>query len=164
MWNPDNRVQFDEIVADLMEDPDVQSMKYLPQHSKTVNCLDHSVYVAYLSFLLCRRLGLNYTAAARGGLLHDFYLCSWEEADKSTRRRRLWLHPHKALENAETRYELSKLEKDIIVKHMWPLTRPLPRHKESFVVSLADKICAVMEMCRLYSAFKVQKHLAPLTA
>ena len=37
------------------------------------------------------------------------------------------------------------MEEDIIGKHMWPLTAPLPYYKESYMVSLADKICAVCE-------------------
>lgn len=159
MWKPQNREEFHAIVEDLLKDPDVQYMKELPQHSKHCSCLDHSMYVAYLSFLLCRRWGLDYVAAARGALLHDFSLHNWEEEDYGVQR--LWHHPHMALENANARYDLSEKEQDIIVKHMWPLTRPLPRHRESFVVSLADKLCALMEMSRLYRAFRVKKHLAP---
>lgn len=158
MWNPENRVHFAAIVDDLLRDETVQGMRELPQHSKTCNCFEHSLYVAYLSFLVCRRLKLDYVAAARGGLLHDYYLCNWEEEGVGVRR--LWQHPHIALENAKKRYDLTVVEEDIIVKHMWPLTRPLPRHRESFVVSMADKLCALMEMSHLYRLFKVSKHLS----
>lgn len=153
-----NKDDFNEIVKDLLADPDVQSMRELPQHSKTCNCLDHSIYVAYLSFLICRRLGLDYKAAARAGLLHDFALRNWDEEDEFGIRR-LWVHPKLALENAAERYELSAREQDIIVKHMWPLTPVPPRHWESFFVGVADKLCALMEMSRLYKAFRVKKHL-----
>lgn len=159
MWKAENRVEFEAIIRDLLEDPDVISMKDLPQHSKTANTLDHSLYVAYLSFLFCRRFNLDYVAAARGGLLHDFALRNWDTEDYGVKR--LWHHPHFALQNAEERYALSDKEKDIIVKHMWPLTRPLPRHRESFVVSMADKLCAFMEMSRLYRLLRVKKKLTP---
>ena len=162
MWNPDNYKEFISIVGDLLEDPDVLSMREQPQHSKTMNCLDHSIYVAYLSFLISRKFKLDFVAAARGGLLHDLHLKNWDEEDDGIRR--LWRHPHYALENAAARYNLSNLEKDIIVKHMWPLTRPLPRHKESFVVSIADKICAISERVRLHRALKVQQNLSPVAA
>lgn len=160
LWKDKHRAQFGAIIQDLLDDPDVQSMKDLPQHSKYSNCFDHSIYVAYLSFLICRRLGYDYVAAARGGLLHDFALRNWETEEYGMSR--LWDHPYMALENARGRYRLTCVEEDIIVKHMWPLTRPLPRHKESFVVSMADKLCAVLEMTRLYRLFKVQKKLVPL--
>lgn len=154
LWKLENRDEYESIVNDILCDPAVQELKTISQHSKTCNRLDHCLYVSYLSFLFCRRFGLNYVAAARAGLLHDFFF-----EDKEDGVRRIWQHPHSALANAATRHSLSALERDIIVKHMWPLTRPLPRYRESFVVTVADKICAALEMCRLYRLFRVHKHL-----
>ena len=37
---------------------------------------------------------------------------------------------------------------DIIVKHMWPLTVTLPKYRESYIVTLADKYCATSEMLK----------------
>ena len=37
------------------------------------------------------------------------------------------------------------MEKDIIVKHMWPLSPWMPKYRESFTVSMMDKYCAMME-------------------
>ena len=42
-------------------------------------------------------------------------------------------------------FELNELERDIILKHMFPLTLKLPRYRESYIVLLADKYCAVYE-------------------
>lgn len=44
-------------------------------------------------------------------------------------------------------------------KHMWPLTAPLPYYKESYMVSLADKICATLEMAHLYGLLGVRRNL-----
>ena len=159
MWRFENRLQFEEIIDDLTRDEEVQALAALPQHRKNCTRLDHCIYVSYLSFLICRRLGLDYVAAARAGLLHDFHY-GGEDAGI----RRLWRHPHDALENACARYPLSEMERDIIVKHMWPLTKALPSYRESFVVSLADKICAMFEMSLLYRLFRVKKHLGPVAA
>ena len=160
MWKPENYEEFIAIVDDLLKDPQVLALRDMDQHNKHSNRLDHSIYVAYLSFLFCRRAGLDYVAAARGGLLHDFHF-----DDKDTEGvTRLWRHPHKALANAKQRHQLNEVEEDIIVKHMWPLTRPLPRHRETFVVSMADKLCAVMEFSLLYRAFRVKLHLTPAFA
>ena len=49
-----------------------------------------------------------------------------------------------ALREAEARFDLTDKEKDIIVKHMWPLSPWMPRYKESFTVSMMDKYCAMM--------------------
>ena len=89
-------------------------------------------------------------AAARAGLLHDLYLCDWKKARVSPWQR-LLVHPQMALENAE-QFGLSELERDIILKHMWPVTlRRIPRHRESVVVNLADKLCASAEFLRIYN-------------
>lgn len=158
MWKSENRNHFNQIIADLMADPEVKALSEMTQHGKkAATRLEHSIYVAYLSFLACRRLGLDYEAAARAGLLHDFHFGDSEDGIK-----RLWQHPHAALANAEKKYDLSDVEKDIIVKHMWPLTRPLPKHKETVVVSMADKLCALMEFSRLSRLFRMRKHLAPV--
>ena len=94
---------------------------------------------------------------ARAGLLHDLYLQKWEETDVG-RFRRLVIHPQLALENARA-FGLSPMEEDIIGKHMWPLTAPLPYYKESYMVSLADKICAALEMAHLYGLLGVRRNL-----
>ena len=64
---------FVNCVRDLLDSPEVQSMRALPHHPGT-SCYEHSVFVAYVSFRLARRWGLDYRAAARAGLLHDLYL------------------------------------------------------------------------------------------
>ena len=153
MWKLENREDFEEIIADILADPEVLALGDTKHHGNASSRLDHSLYVSYLSFLCCRRLGLDYVAAARAGLLHDFFF-----EDKTDGIKRLWRHPHIALQNAEGRYTLSDLEKDIIVKHMWPLTRPLPRHRESFVVSMTDKLCAFLEFSKMARLFRVKKN------
>ena len=157
MWNEKDRAAFLELVGPLLQEADVQEMRDFSQHAEGISCYDHSLFVSYLSFLMAKRLGLEYRAAARGGLLHDLHLCHWEDTAVG-RARRLVLHPLLAVQNAE-KFGLNDMERDIIVKHMWPLTRPLPRYRESFVVSLADKICATAEMLHLYRSSKVQYRL-----
>ena len=54
-------------------------------------------------------------------------------------------HPVVALHNANKYYNLNNLEKDIIVKHMWPLTIVPPKYMEGYVVMYADKYCGFVE-------------------
>ena len=58
-------------------------------------------------------------------------------------------HPKTALKNASQVFELNDREKDIIIKHMFPLTPGLPRFKESWIVTISDKICSIMEILHL---------------
>lgn len=55
------------------------------------------------------------------------------------------MHPRIAVKNAEKITELSDLERDIILKHMWGATIAPPKYKESYIVTLVDKYCAIKE-------------------
>lgn len=109
--------QFFSCIRDLMNTPTVNSMKEIPQHIN-VNCLDHSIYVSYISFLLSRFLRLDYVACARGALLHDLFLYDWR-TEVIYKKKHLISHPSAALKNATAAFELTEKEKDIIEKHMW---------------------------------------------
>jgi len=156
MWNPGNLLEFQSCVADLLQSPAVRSMNQVGAHLST-NCLEHSLFVAYVSFLFCRFLHWDFVAAARGGLLHDLFL--YNRKLDPYEGKHLLHHPLCALENARRLCTLSERESDIIVKHMWPLTPKLPRYRESFVVSTADKICALAECLPLYRWMHVRTKL-----
>ena len=38
------------------------------------------------------------------------------------------------------------IEKDIISKHMWPVTFSAPKYLESYTITFVDKYCAVKEL------------------
>ena len=57
------------------------------------------------------------------------------------------MHSLIALRNASQITDITELERDIIVKHMWPATRPLPKYMESYVITVIDKYCALLEVC-----------------
>ncbi len=155
MWREQNRALFLACLNDLEKDPFVCQLKRFRQHTAATTRYDHCLCVAYFSFTLCRWLGWDYKAAARAGMLHDLYLDEWEGSEDGTLAR--WrTHPRAALENAR-RYGLSRREEDIIVNHMFPLTLTLPRYKESYVVSTADKIAAVLEKTHLATPLGIRK-------
>jgi uncharacterized protein len=161
-WKAENRAAFVECVRPLLDEPMVQQLRRYQQHTPGTSRYDHCMAVAYFSFTACRRLGLDYTAAARGGLLHDLYLENWPGSDGGALSR--WRsHPQAALENAR-RYGLSPKEEDIIVKHMWPLTARLPRYRESYIVSCADKIAAVLEKTHLARPLGIRNSIRLVTA
>ena len=149
-------IEFKNCIGDLMQNEAVCSMKRFIQHGD-VTCLEHSISVSYNSYLVCRRLGLDYQSAARGALLHDFFLYDWHTT-KPENGLHGFAHPGIALKNANEEFCLNEMEKDIIAKHMWPLTVRLPQYKESFIVSFVDKFCSTAEIIR----FRKMKHPNPL--
>ncbi len=121
-------------------------MKKYIQHGR-ISTYDHVVSVVCLSFYLNRRfhLGAPERELVRGAFLHDFYLYDWHENGYLGRFHGLH-HPAIALENAQKRYQLSELERNIIASHMWPLTPfAMPKSRAAFLVCLADKICSSYE-------------------
>ena len=61
-----------ELVADLLENESVQSLKQYRHHIKTTR-FQHSVNVSYYNYLICKFFRWDAVSAARAGLLHDLY-------------------------------------------------------------------------------------------
>ncbi len=144
VYVPDDDEYINE-VKDILENETFQSMKSFIQHGKT-SCLEHCIAVSYRSYLTCKRNGWNARAAARAGLLHDLFLYDWHwsRAETGTSWHGI-THPRRALENAEKVFDLTPLEKEIILRHMWPLTLWLPRSREAYAVIYHDKVCSLKE-------------------
>jgi uncharacterized protein len=138
--------EYKSCIKDLTQHESIYSMDDFAHHKKTTR-LEHSLHVSYRSYLACRKLGLDYRSAARGGLLHDFYFYN-SHVTRPDNGRHCFCHPTIALENAVQLFDLNRVEKDIIVKHMWPVTVKPPKYKESFVVTLVDKYCASVEFAQ----------------
>ena len=68
-------------------------------------------------------------------------------------------HPGIALKNASAEYQLTPREKDIIKKHMWPLTVVPPMCREAWIVTLADKWCSTLETLHLHHGHGAVKYL-----
>ena len=139
------RKEFILLVDDILRNQEFLKLKEFFHHTNHI--YDHVIRVSYISYVIAKALRLDYRSAARGGLLHDFFLYDWRERKATDLSKALHgrEHPHIALANARGQFDVSDLEADIIVKHMFPKTRQLPRYKESFVVSLSDKISSIYE-------------------
>ena len=83
-------------------------------------------------------------------MLHDYYLYTVSEKQKETKMSDFEhgrTHPQLSVDNARAKFRLTLKEQNIIRSHMWPLT-PLhmPMSKEAWLVTMADKYCAVREI------------------
>ncbi len=136
--------------GDIYNSEQVQSLEQFEQHFK-INRLQHIRSVAYLSFLISRKLGLDYTETARAATMHDLFYYDWREDDLSHKLHG-YRHPGFALKNAYYLCgTLTSKESDIIKHHMWPLTPTPPKYAESYVVTAMDKYCATIEMIYSFS-------------
>lgn len=144
-------------ISDILSNKVVMSSDAIMHHSKT-SCYRHMFNVAYYSYKMCKFFKLDYVSAARGAMLHDLYLYTWHKERgviMGLLKRHPWIHPKIALQNAVQNFDLNDIEKDIIAKHMWPVTIKFPKYAETFIVGIADKLCCVMEM--FHDLFKVKE-------
>lgn len=135
-------------ISDILTNKVVMSSDTILHHSKT-SCYRHMFNVSYYTYKMCKALNLDYVSAARGAMLHDLYLYTWRMEKGpliSILKKHSWIHPKIALQNADKYFELNDIEKDIILNHMWPVTIRFPKYAESFIVTIADKLCCVMEI------------------
>ncbi|KRK97938.1 HD superfamily hydrolase [Secundilactobacillus odoratitofui DSM 19909 = JCM 15043] len=140
-WRQDS--EYVALVSDLLAKPEVQKLANYTQHHHS-NRLDHSISVSYDSYLIAKKHHLNVRVTARAGLLHDLFYYDWRTT-KFNLGSHAFIHPRVALRNAEKLTELTPMEKDIILKHMWGATAALPKYRESVIVSLVDDKEAVTE-------------------
>ncbi len=142
--------EFLSAIQDLIYTPEVQQLCDIAQHSPDANRYQHSLYVAYTSYHICKKLRLNAVAAARGGLLHDFEIRSLVLTPPHPIIM-FFVHNKIALNHAANCFSLTHTERNIIASHMWPLT-PLavPQYAESIIVNIADTYCATVELLGLY--------------
>lgn len=155
--------EFLETTEELLGSDDVRMMGSWKHHGH-ITTLDHSLFVAYLSFRAARLFRLDAVAAARGGLLHDLYL--YDPRDKSAHPgNQCFDHPRAAARNAAELTELSRKEHNIILSHMWPLGGAMPRSVEALLVDFVDTLCAGMEFSGIYHPSVLRERLGvqPLT-
>jgi uncharacterized protein len=139
-----------EAAADILSSSEMQKSKSHVQHGR-VSVYSHSVAVAKYSVAFARkmRIKVDYRSLVRGALLHDFFLYDWhDDWDKLHG----FKHPRIALENAKKLFDLNKKEREIIRKHMWPMTFiNIPRCREAWLVCIIDKYCSMLETLKISS-------------
>lgn len=141
--------EFYFIISDIVNNKTVKEMKNFNQHYDC-DCFSHCLDVSYNCYKICKKLGLDYKSAARAGMLHDLFLYDWRERQPNRKGLHAFTHPYTAYENASKLFKLNKKEKDIIIKHMWPLTVIPPRYLESYIITIVDKYCALKESYKYY--------------
>lgn len=154
--NNENCDGFFDLVSEIYHSDEVQSLKQYEQHLD-IDRLQHITSVSYLSYKVCKHFGWDYKSAARAATMHDLFYYDWRDGENGKwHRLHGYKHPsYAAMNAAELCPNITKHEIDIIKHHMWPLTLLPPKTKEGFVVSLADKYSAALEV--LYSVSKSYK-------
>lgn len=137
--------------------PIVASMNNYMQH-RSVTTLQHCINVAIISMIIVKYFSIkvNENELIEGAILHDFYLYDWHNGRIRNEGLHGFSHPKVAAKNAKKYLDINKNVENIIESHMFPLTiTKIPKSKEAFIVSIADKICAVKENLN-FNVYKVK--------
>lgn len=133
------QVEFNDIISDILKNEEIIGLRYEYHHG--ISRLDHSLNVARLTFNMCKLFKIEkIEEVTRAALLHDFYKTG---EDSSFRR-----HPTTAVNNAKRVFNVNDMQADIIYNHMFPATLRIPKYKETWIVTTADKLVAINECTR----------------
>lgn len=148
---------FINIIKDLLENETVKQMHNYKQHCET-SCFDHCLIASYYCYRYCKKFNLDYISCSRAAMVHDLFLYDWRKRENGRKGLHAFTHPKTAYENASKLFNLNDKEADIILKHMWPVTFSLPKYKESYILTLVDKYCALNETkAAIYNMFCQKK-------
>lgn len=152
------------VLEGIAADPRVQYMNTVKQH-RTTTTYDHVVNVVVVAYLLNKHLRLHQDIKDLlvGAMLHDYFLYDWRNNNIGmTGFNHGFQHPQIAMNNAVRDFNVDDKVQNIISQHMWPYTiTKIPRCREAWIVTAADKICAVKELCgaRCYKFKSSQRSL-----
>ena len=138
-------MKFIRIIKKTIKHNNYKKLKNIKHHINS-NTYRHSIKVAYLCYHHSTKYNLNVDLMSliRGALLHDYFLY---DRRKTKKLFHLITHPKTAYKNAILDYEnINKIEKDIILRHMFPLTLIPPKTKEGWLVCFYDKIATITDI------------------
>ena len=145
---------FHKIIDDIINNDVVLEMKKFRQHCN-VSCFAHCLNVSFVCYKVAKKLGLDYVSIARAGMLHDLFLYDWHGKKGNRKGFHAFTHGRCALENAMKVFSLNEKEKDMIKKHMWPVTPIPPKSIEGVILTFVDKYCAVKETIQYLKSKRV---------
>ena len=143
-----NNKEFMENVNPIIIYEKVQRMKQFIQHGNT-SCFEHCYMASYYTYFICKKLHLDYKSASKAAMLHDFFLYNWR-IKEDYHRLHAFTHGKMACKNACLEFDLNDKEKEMITKHMWPITVIPPKYKETYILTLVDKYCTMEELFVYY--------------
>jgi uncharacterized protein len=145
-----DRALFNAYAKDILEHALFKAGKKIFSHG-SITIYDHSIAVAERAFTMVeKRQDIDKKCVVRAALLHDFFLYEWHIPGWRYILHG-WAHPAIAAKKAREIFNITDKEYSCIKTHMWPWTLfTLPRCREGWIISVADKIIALKEaaLCR----------------
>ena len=149
--------EFCRTTRELLASEQVRSMGRWNHHGR-ITTLDHSLFVAYWSYRAAKRWGWTPGPPPGAGCSTT---CISTIPGRSRPTTQPVLHPPGG--GPEERLglcgSLTPMEENIIVSHMWPLAKTMPRSREAWLVDLVDTFCAALELARIYHPGRLREQM-----
>ena len=123
----------------------------------------HVVRVSYDCYRIGKFLHLDYKSLAIAGLLHDFYEKPWQydKEKKPFFKNHAFTHARNAVMNAKrifgTEVITPKIEQ-IMITHMFPVNKSIPRSKEAWLLTLVDKADSIDFILHPIALYRIFRH------
>ena len=143
--------EFENLIKDIENNDNFKELD--KEHHHGISRYGHSYRVAKGVYTVTKKLKWNYQEATRAALMHDFYFDY--QLEENTPAKNLVAHQNAAVLNASKYYTLSELQKNMIESHMFPLSKVVPKYKESICLTLVDKAVAIYEQNRFKMGMKL---------
>lgn len=132
-----------KIVEEILNNKEFLKRKEYEHHFNE-SVYDHVLRVSFDCYQIGKRFKLDYKALAIAGLLHDFYDKPWQDSFEKTKflKKHGFVHAEEARVNAKKHFPhlVNKKIESMISTHMFPLNIRLPKYKESWILTLVDKV------------------------
>ncbi len=140
---------FYDITKDILENKIFKLLKDEDHHGD--NRYNHTKRVAMEVYKYTKENNMDYVRATRAALLHDFFFRVQLETPRG--KGELYEHPKVACKNAKKIFKIDSKTEEMMINHMYPVTRKKPKSPEGVAISLIDKKISIIEFVK----YKVKK-------
>lgn len=157
-----------DIVEKFLVHEEVQKRKLFKHH--TISVWEHCIEVSFKAFKYAYKFNADKRVCAIAGLLHDFYPYAWQYSKEledydpkyleRLSRKEPFFKMHGFTHSKEARDNFLKYFKEYedericnaILRHMFPLNITPPKYKESWIITIADKVCSIRDTFHIIGA------------
>ena len=155
-------IEFYKIIEPIIIEKEFQRRKEYPHHINE-SVYEHVIRVSYDCYKIGKRLGMDYKALTIAGLLHDFYEKPWQYSNekKPFFQKHAFTHAKEAVVNSKKYFGtdiITPKVESIMITHMFPLNKKIPRNREAWLLTLIDKADSIDFILHPVTLFKIFFH------
>lgn len=155
-------LEYYQIIKPILKEAEMQKRKEYPHHINE-SVYAHVLRVSYDCYRIGKFLHMDYKSLAIAGLLHDFYERPWQysKEKKPLLQKHAFTHAKEAVVNAKKIFGKEvvtpKIE-SIMITHMFPINKKIPRNKEAWLLTLIDKADSIDFILHPIALYKIFRH------